>query len=157
MQETQETQVQSLGQADPLKEEMAIYSSILAWRIPWTEKPGELLFTGLQRVRDDWSDLAYSRAHSFLKSRSDITALQAVSLPAKPWGKPKNTGVGSLSFLQRIFLTYKSNRCLLHCRQILYHLSHEGSPRILEWVAYPFSSRSSDPGTGQLHCRWILY
>ena len=53
MQETQETQVQSLGQADPLKEEMAIYSSILAWRIPWTEKPGELLFTGLQRVRDD--------------------------------------------------------------------------------------------------------
>ena len=49
-QEMQKTQVQSLGQADPLKEEMAIYSSILAWRIPWTEKPGELLFTGLQRV-----------------------------------------------------------------------------------------------------------
>ena len=39
MQETQETQVQSLGQADPLKEEMAIYSSILAWEIPWTEEP----------------------------------------------------------------------------------------------------------------------
>ena len=53
MQETQEMQVRSLGQADPLKEEMAIHSSILAWRIPWTEKPGELLFTGLQRVRHD--------------------------------------------------------------------------------------------------------
>ena len=38
MQETQEMQVQSLGQEDPLEEEMATYSSILAWKIPWTEK-----------------------------------------------------------------------------------------------------------------------
>ena len=48
MQELQEMQVQSLSQEDPLKEEMAIHSSILAWRIPWTEEPGELLFIGLQ-------------------------------------------------------------------------------------------------------------
>ena len=40
MQETQETQGQSLGREDPLEEEMATYSSILAWEIPWTEKPG---------------------------------------------------------------------------------------------------------------------
>ena len=40
MQETQETQVQSLGQEDPLEEEMATYSNILAWKIPWTEEPG---------------------------------------------------------------------------------------------------------------------
>jgi len=40
MQETQETQVQSLGWEDPLEEEMATHSSILAWRIPWTEEPG---------------------------------------------------------------------------------------------------------------------
>ena len=39
MQETQETQVQSLGQEDPLEEEMATYSNILAWKIPWTEEP----------------------------------------------------------------------------------------------------------------------
>ena len=52
-QETQETQVQSLGQGDPLKEGMATLSSILAWRIPWTEKPGGLQSKGLQRVGQD--------------------------------------------------------------------------------------------------------
>ena len=45
----------------------------------------------------------------------------------------------SLAFLQGIFPTQGSNPGLLHCRQILYHLNHKGSPRILEWVAYPFS------------------
>ena len=43
----QETQVWSLGQEDPLEKEMALHSSIMAWRIPWTEKPGELLFCPL--------------------------------------------------------------------------------------------------------------
>ena len=47
----QEIQVQSLGQEGPLEKEMAIHSSILAWEIPWTEKPGGLYFMGLQRVR----------------------------------------------------------------------------------------------------------
>ena len=56
-----------------------------------------------------------------------------------------NTGVGSLSLLQGIFPTQGSNPGLLHCGQILYQLSHKGSPRILEWVAHPFSSRSSQP------------
>ena len=42
MQEMQDTQVQSLSQEDPLEEEMATHSSILAWEIPWTEEPGEL-------------------------------------------------------------------------------------------------------------------
>ena len=42
MQETQETLLQSLSREDPLEEEMATHSSILAWRIPWTEEPGEL-------------------------------------------------------------------------------------------------------------------
>ena len=46
-----ETQVQSLGQEDPLEEEMAPHSSTLAWRIPWTEQPGRLQSMGLQRVR----------------------------------------------------------------------------------------------------------
>ena len=55
-------------------------------------------------------------------------ALQADSLPAEPEGKPKNTGVGSLSLLQGIFPTQELNRGLLHCRQILYHLSHQRSP-----------------------------
>ena len=50
---TQETQVQSLGQEDLLEKEMATHSSILAWKIPWTEKPGSLQSMGSQRVGHD--------------------------------------------------------------------------------------------------------
>ena len=49
----QETQVQSLGGEDPLAEGMATHSSILAWKIPWTEEPGGLQFVGSQRVGYD--------------------------------------------------------------------------------------------------------
>ena len=57
-----------------------------------------------------------------------------------PWNSPgQNTRVDSLSLLQGIFATQESNSGLPHCRQILYQLSHKGSPRTLEWVAYPFS------------------
>ena len=63
-----------------------------------------------------------------------------------PWNSPgQNTGVGSLSLLQEIFPTQGWNLGLPHYRWILYQLSHKGSPRILEWVAYPFSSGSSRP------------
>ena len=55
------------------------------------------------------------------------------------------TGVGSRSLLQGIFPTQGSNPGLLHCRWILYQLSHRGHPRILEWLAYPFSSGSFWP------------
>ena len=48
-----ETQVQSLGREDPLEKEMATHSSILAWRIPWTEEPGRLQSMGSQRVGQD--------------------------------------------------------------------------------------------------------
>ena len=84
----------------------------------------------------------------------------------------QNTGVGSLSFLQGIFSTQGSNAGLPHCRQIPYQLSHKGSPTILEWVAYPFSSGSSLPRNrtgvfyiaggfftaepqGKLHFEWV--
>ena len=49
----QETWVQSLGWEDPLEEEMATHSSILAWKIPWTEEPGGLQSMGLQRIGHD--------------------------------------------------------------------------------------------------------
>ena len=55
MQETQETWVPSLGQEDPLEEEMATHSSILAWKILWTETLGGLQFKESQRVRHDWA------------------------------------------------------------------------------------------------------
>ena len=62
------------------------------------------------------------------------------------WHSPgQNTGVGSLSLLQGIFPTQGLNPGLPHCRQILNQLSHKGSPRILEWVTYPFSRGSSWP------------
>ena len=77
------------------------------------------------------------------------------------WNSPgQNIGVGSLSLLQGIFPTQGSNPGLPHCRWILYQLSHKGSPRILAWVAYPFSSGSSQPrksNQGLLHFRRILY
>ena len=64
MQETQEIRVQSLGREDPLEEGMATHSSILAWKIPWTEETDG--FIGLARVRHNWSNLA--RTHRSLSS-----------------------------------------------------------------------------------------
>ena len=78
-----------------------------------------------------------------------------------PWSSPgQNTGVGSLCLLQGIFPIQGSNPGLPHCRWIFYQLSHQGSPRILEWVAYPFSSGSSWPGVsciaGGLLTYWAI-
>ena len=61
-----------------------------------------------------------------IKPRSPT--LQADSLPFEPQGQPKNNGVGSLSILQGIFPAQELNLGLPHCRQILYCLSHKGSP-----------------------------
>ena len=55
-----ETWIQSLGWEDPLEKEMAIHSSILAWRIPWTEKPSRLRSTGSQRVKTRLSDFTFT-------------------------------------------------------------------------------------------------
>ena len=63
-QELQETQVRSLGQEDPLEKGMATHSSILAWRILWTEEPGGLHSMGSPRVGHNWSNLAYTHGTS---------------------------------------------------------------------------------------------
>ena len=57
--------VQSLDQEDPLEEGMATHSSILAWRIPWTEEPAELQSIRYQRVGHNWSDLAQMHAYEY--------------------------------------------------------------------------------------------
>ena len=67
-----------------------------------------------------------------IKARSP--ALQVDSLLSEAPGKPMNTGVGSLSLLQGIFPTQESNQGLLHCRQILYQLSYQGSPYICVYI-----------------------
>ena len=51
--DVKDTQVQSLGREDPLEKEMAVHSSTIAWKIPWTEEPGTLQSMGSQRVRHD--------------------------------------------------------------------------------------------------------
>ena len=136
---------------------------------------GGLLSMGSHRVRHDWSDLAAAAegekmsyvldtkiptrwrrqlqymmihcSHNISKSKS----LSRVWLFMTPWtiesmefSRPESWS-GSLSLLQGIFLIQRLNSGLLQCRWILHKLSHKGSPRILEWVAYPFSSGSFRP------------
>ena len=61
----QETQVQSLCWEDPLENEMATHSSILAWRIPWKEEPGSLQSMGLQRIKHEWATLIFTLLPSY--------------------------------------------------------------------------------------------
>ena len=96
---------------------------------PWTvayQAPQSMEFSR----QEYWSGLPFPSPgdlpNPWIESRSP--ALQADSLPFEPPGKPKNTGVGSLALLQGIFLTQKSTRGLLNCRQILYYLSYQGNP-----------------------------
>ena len=70
MEETQETWVWSLGKEDPLKEGTAVYSSILAWRIPWTEEPGRLQLRGVAKSRIQLEQLSmhtHVKLHEFHK------------------------------------------------------------------------------------------
>ena len=83
---------------------------------------------------------------SVCESHSDMSDSLRPHRLYSPWNPPgQNTGVGNHSLLQGAFPTQRSNRGLLHCRWILYSLSHQGSPRIQEWEAYPFSRGSSQP------------
>ena len=88
----------------------------------------------------EWGATAFSG-----KSLSRVQLLRPHGLYSLWHSLGQNTGVGSLSLPQGIFLTQGSNQGLLHCRQILYQLSYKESPRRLGWVAYPFSSGSSQP------------
>ena len=80
--------VRSLGWEDPLEKGTAIHSSILAWRIPWTEEPGRLQSIASQIVRHNWSDLAHTHAHLkvLLVLRRTVTA--------------KSTDKGSISLFE---------------------------------------------------------
>ena len=87
------------------------------------------------------------------ESESEICSVFSDSLRPhglhSPQNSPgQNTGVGSCSLLQGIFSTQGSNPGLPHCRQILYQLSHKGSPRILKCIAYAFSRGFSRPRNG---------
>ena len=79
MQETWETWIWSLGRENPLEENMATYSSILAWRIPWTEEPGRLQFIGSQRIRHNWSNLAQTAHFNKNPSPWSLPSIQVLS------------------------------------------------------------------------------
>ena len=76
----------------------------------------------LQTGKLEWVAFLFLRVSSQPKDQTQVSCMQADSLRAEPQEKPKNTGVGNCSLLQRIFLTQESNWGLLHCRRILYQL-----------------------------------
>ena len=81
----QETQVQPLGQEDTLERGMVTYSSILAWRIPWTEEPGGLQFMVSQRVGHNWATNNFTFTFPFFKTQSlNAAATAAKSLQSCP-------------------------------------------------------------------------
>ena len=88
--------------------------------------PGSSVCEILQARILMWGAFPFSR--DLLNPGMEPRSPEVDSLPSEPPGKPKNTGVGSLSLLQESFLTQESNRGLLHCRQIFYQLSYQGSP-----------------------------
>ena len=129
----------------------------------------EFIFNFTQFVTQPWRPwIDYSRSLESSKSSESHSVMSHSLWPHglySPWNSPgQNSGVGSLSFLLGIFPTKGLNPGLLHCRQILYQLSHKGSLRILEWVACPFSSGSCWPRnrtrvscmTGGFSTSWVI-
>ena len=131
-----------------------------------------------------WVAFPFSRGSSQPRDWTQVSRMQVDSLPAEPQVKHKNTGVGSLSLLQQIFLTQGLNQGLLHCRWNLYQLSYEGSSSESRLVMSdslwphelygPWNSPGQNTGVGSLsllqgifptqglnpglpHCRLILY
>ena len=103
----------------------------------------------------EWVAIPFSRRSSQPRDQTQVSHIAGRFFTS--WATRE-----ALSLLQQIFPTQKLNWGLLHCRWILYQLSHQRSPRTLEWVAYPFCSRSSQFNSqklnqGLLHCRQILY
>ena len=110
----------------------------------------------------DWVAIFSSGGSSQPRDQTQVSHIAADSLPSEPPGKPKNTGVGSLSLLQGIFLTQESNQSLLQCGQILYQLSYQGSPRYKRWLMGKESACNARdpgliPGSGRSPGEWIGY
>ena len=101
-----ETQVWSLGWEDPLEKGMATYSSILAWKIPWTEEPDWLWSTGSQRVGHDWSDWACRRVGLVLNIPCKFISLKSMwmaqPLAASPGALQNPQDLGHIS--SRLYL-----------------------------------------------------
>ena len=102
------------------------------WRLGWLWQ--------FLKIRQQWSLVALWKVKG---AQSNLTLCNSMCME---FSRPEYWSIlkeGSLSLLQGIFPTQWSSPGLPHCRWIFYQMSHKGNPRILEWVAYPFSSRSS--------------
>ena len=104
----------------------------------------------LHKLLDTYPEVELLKHRVCMSSTLKVSEVKVVFHSLRPHGlyspqnsPGQNTRLGGHSLLQGIFPTQGSNPGLRHCRQILYQLSHKGSPRILERVAYPFSSGSS--------------
>ena len=145
-----EMQIQSLGWGDPLEEEMATHSSILAWEIPWTEEPGRAQSMGVTESQTQFNNknnlcpFPSSASTPVLEADGDgcakpfshdrlFATLWTVAHQAPLFmGFPsKNTGVGCLALFQGLFLTRRSNQgllCLLHWQVGSLSLAAPGKP-----------------------------
>ena len=155
-------QVRSLGGEDPLEKDMTTHSSILAWRIPWTEEPGGQQSMGLQRVGHDWSDLAPRLAHQSLELDSDsepvLSEGKAFSLfprrchlsciltcikcyfntNSRPWIKMPVPWVGlAVLFLSLIFQKIKSRGEESKGVERQWRLLTRGSGPLMPWMPGP--------------------
>ena len=136
----QETWVWSLVREDPLEKKMATHSSILAWRIPWTEEPSGLQSMGLQRVGHDWATslslftltfhTLYSRiieipcspmqTHFFFNCNVDIQLLSHIRLFATPWTAAHQASLFfTISWLMSMESVMPSNHLVLCCSLLL--------------------------------------
>ena len=132
----------------------SLFSIILHTKYVWhythththTHTLHTLRHVGLRKRNEGKSDrtLLLSQNEAFYKGSESYSV---VSSSLWPWtfSRPEYWSVGSLSLLQGIFPTQGLSLGLPHCRQILYQLSHKGSPTTLEWAACPFSKGSSQP------------
>ena len=149
MQEPQQTWVWSLGREDPLDQEMAIHSSILAEKIPWTEEHGGLQSMGLQRVGHDW---ATEHTHTHREDRSHITrqgcdqltssSKEQVAVPTSAQKRAGKNHSGEVS-LRRSPLWYQSRETILPTCTVMAQIcpeltgKGEGRGEMQWWVTLP--------------------
>ena len=139
----------SLGREAPLEEIMATHSSILAWKILWTEEPGGLQSTASQRVRHDWSNLAH--VHRYMGK------VKTTRTQEKPNHGPVDTiaPVGESHFCTNVKISTKKKEKAKGVEG-----AHLKSPRQSEWAPYPCVSEwikgKEELFTEQWHEAWVL-
>ena len=137
--------------------------------------PGSSVHGILQARILKWVAIPSSKGSSQSRDWTQVSLITSGFLPSEPLGKPRNTGVGSLSLLQCIFLTQGWNPGLPHCRRILSHPSHQGSTTLAEvavisgcyWIQtqvnllqtvllFPPTKKWARPSNGRLPARSLV-